>query len=326
LFEFTNPAGAFPHSARPLVASVAAHGVAFLLLLSLGISSGISISHPIQQHVTLIAPVDFPVRAKEMPVPPKRMMPPHEFRAPPQVTAHLEIPAQMIVAPAIEVSKPILPEIPRVPVTVAVIKTTGFNEVKPAALAAPKLVVKTSGFQNSESLATRPARGPVSTAGAFDSSPSAEATPVRKTTAVARSSGFSEESAGSSNAAPRGSIQSGTFGDTTVEKGAAANQRAAPGQTSTAAATITPVEILSKPKPAYTDEARRKNIEGEVLLEMQFSAAGEARVMRVVRGIGHGLDETAMAAARGIRFHPATRDGGAVDSAAIVHILFQLAN
>lgn len=89
---------------------------------------------------------------------------------------------------------------------------------------------------------------------------------------------------------------------------------------------LTPVEIVSKPKPRYTDEARSKKIEGEVLLEIQFSASGEARVLRLVRGLGYGLDENAVAAALGIRFHPATRNGGAVDSAAVVHILFQLAN
>jgi TonB family protein len=103
-----------------------------------------------------------------------------------------------------------------------------------------------------------------------------------------------------------------------VDKGAAVVKR-------TAAEAFTPVEILSKPRPAYTDEARSKKIEGEVLLAMQFSASGQARVERVMRGLGYGLDETAVTAALGIRFRPATRDGGAVDSAAIVHILFQLA-
>jgi TonB family protein len=86
------------------------------------------------------------------------------------------------------------------------------------------------------------------------------------------------------------------------------------------------VEILSKPTPAYTREARLKNIEGEVLLEMNFCATGEVRVLRLVRGLGAGLDETAVAAALGIRFRPATRDGGVVDSAVIVHIVFQLAH
>lgn len=58
---------------------------------------------------------------------------------------------------------------------------------------------------------------------------------------------------------------------------------------------------------------------------MQFDAEGDARMVRVVRGLGHGLDETAIAAARGIRFRPAERNGAPIDSAAIVHIVFQLA-
>jgi TonB family protein len=93
-----------------------------------------------------------------------------------------------------------------------------------------------------------------------------------------------------------------------------------------ASALLTPVEILSKPKPAYSEDARARKIEGEVLIEMQFGASGQARVLRIVRGLGHGLDENAAAAASGIRFRPATRDGAAVDSAAIVHIVFQIAN
>jgi hypothetical protein len=63
-----------------------------------------------------------------------------------------------------------------------------------------------------------------------------------------------------------------------------------------------------------------------VLLDVQFNISGDARVLRMVRGLGHGLDETAVAAAQGIRFRPATRDGAAVDSTALVHIVFQLAN
>jgi TonB family protein len=91
------------------------------------------------------------------------------------------------------------------------------------------------------------------------------------------------------------------------------------------APSLTPVEIVSKPRPAYTEEARRLQIEGEVLLEAMFGASGEARVIRVVRGLGYGLDENAAAAARAIRFHPAQRGGQPVDSSALVHIIFQLA-
>jgi TonB family protein len=87
-----------------------------------------------------------------------------------------------------------------------------------------------------------------------------------------------------------------------------------------------PVEIVSKPKPVYTDEARKLNLEGEVLLEVMFGADGKLHVNRVVRGLGHGLDEAAVSAANKIRFKPAQRNGSAVTSTAIVHVVFQLAS
>jgi TonB family protein len=92
-----------------------------------------------------------------------------------------------------------------------------------------------------------------------------------------------------------------------------------------AGAATTPVEITFKPNPVYTDEARNLKLEGEVLLEMSFAANGQLHVNRVVRGLGHGLDEAAIAAANKIRFKPAMRAGQPVDSTAVVHVVFQLA-
>jgi len=92
-----------------------------------------------------------------------------------------------------------------------------------------------------------------------------------------------------------------------------------------APAKIVPAEILSKPTPIYTDEARAKRIEGEVLLEVVFEANGKLRVVRIVRGLGHGLDDAAVHAAEQIRFKPALKDGQPSDSTAVVHIIFQLA-
>jgi TonB family protein len=114
-------------------------------------------------------------------------------------------------------------------------------------------------------------------------------------------------------------VASAGFGDTVVAAPTPAISQPA------ALPVLKPVEIVSKPRPAYTDEARHLQIEGEVLVEVVFSASGEARVVRVLRGLGHGLDESAIAAARDIRFHPAQRGGAAVDSSAVVHIVFQLA-
>ena len=90
-------------------------------------------------------------------------------------------------------------------------------------------------------------------------------------------------------------------------------------------ADIAPVQILSKPTPGYTAEARAARVEGEVLLEVVFTASGKLHVVRVVRSLGHGLDESAIRAAEQIRYKPATRSGSPVDSTATLHIVFQMA-
>ena len=87
----------------------------------------------------------------------------------------------------------------------------------------------------------------------------------------------------------------------------------------------TPVEIISKPNPVYTEEARQLRLQGEVLLEVTFGANGQLHVNRVVRGMGHGLDEAAMSAASKMRFKPAQHHNQPIDSTAIVHVVFQLA-
>ncbi len=91
------------------------------------------------------------------------------------------------------------------------------------------------------------------------------------------------------------------------------------------AANVLPAEILSKPTPVYTQEARNLRIEGEVLLEVVLEASGKLRVVRVVRGLGHGLDDNAVKAAEQIHFKPAVKDGQPTDSTVVVHIIFQMA-
>lgn len=86
----------------------------------------------------------------------------------------------------------------------------------------------------------------------------------------------------------------------------------------------TPVEVLWKPKPLYTEEARAKKLEGNVTLEVIFRSTGEVKVVRVVRGLGFGLDESARSAAERIRFRPGTKDGVPVDLKGLVLITFEL--
>lgn len=89
---------------------------------------------------------------------------------------------------------------------------------------------------------------------------------------------------------------------------------------------VEPVVILAKPRPVYTAEALKLNLEGEVLLEVVFPASGgEVQVNRVVKGLGHGLDEAAMRAAQQIKYKPAISNGHPVDFPAVVHIVFQTA-
>ena len=67
-------------------------------------------------------------------------------------------------------------------------------------------------------------------------------------------------------------------------------------------------------------------MQGEVLLSVVFKASGEINVVRVISGLGHGLDESAVRAAQQIRFKPAERAGQPVDLPATLHIVFQLAS
>jgi len=119
-------------------------------------------------------------------------------------------------------------------------------------------------------------------------------------------------------AGDHGSISTGGFGSEQVVRGTKLAQLDARPAT-------TPVEIISKPQPAYTDEAHNLKLEGEVLLEVMFGANGTLHVNLVVRGLGHGLDDAAIAAANKMHFRPALRMGQPVDSTAVVHVVFQIA-
>ena len=67
--------------------------------------------------------------------------------------------------------------------------------------------------------------------------------------------------------------------------------------------------VLSKPEPQYTEDARKNQISGTVVLKVVFASSGEVVQIRAVRTLPFGLTERAIAAARQIRFEPAKRDG-----------------
>src|SRR6266403_510208 len=67
--------------------------------------------------------------------------------------------------------------------------------------------------------------------------------------------------------------------------------------------------LISKPEPQYTEDARKNQIVGTVVLKVVFASSGQVTNIRTVQGLPNGLTERAIAAARQIKFVPATKDG-----------------
>jgi len=88
--------------------------------------------------------------------------------------------------------------------------------------------------------------------------------------------------------------------------------------------TFKPPRILSKPDPRYTEEARRNNVRGTVLLHIMCAETGEITQISVVRGLPYGLTERSIAAARLIRFEPAELNGKKVAYPMAVVYRFEL--
>lgn len=82
--------------------------------------------------------------------------------------------------------------------------------------------------------------------------------------------------------------------------------------------------IVSRPEPTYTDEARREQVAGTVVLRAQFGADGYVTNIRVVSGLEHGLTQKAIEAALAIRFFPAEKDGQPVSQYIQIEYNFNL--
>jgi TonB family protein len=243
------------------------------------------------------------------------------------------LPPEPPAAPKIEVAAkpqalpPIAPAVPR-----RLVHTDSFStgsSATPTIAQAPKNV-QTGGFGDPNGVPARPNNGkPVNIAqtGSFDlpSGPGygngtggAKGSP-----GVVASAGFGDGTAigdgsGSVNTT-RGTVRQSGFGDAETVNVASVQPK------QDLAPQMMPAEVTFKPNPVYTDEAKHLRIQGEVLLQVVFESSGRIRVLRVIRGLGHGLDEAAVRAAEQIRFKPALRDGQPADSTAVLHIVFQLA-
>lgn len=87
---------------------------------------------------------------------------------------------------------------------------------------------------------------------------------------------------------------------------------------------ITAPSILREVRPDYTDEGRRRGIEGDVVLEIVVRADGSVGSVKTLQGLGAGLDQRATEAVRQWRFNPARRYGTPVDVIVEVAVEFKL--
>jgi len=330
---------------RSVWMSVAVHSVLLtvLLLIPLIFTEAIKIKYD----TVLIAPPPLPLKPVLEATPYRLPTPkpePKPLVAPPPVKPIVVQPPKPPEPPKLAEVKP--PEVKPAPI---VKNTPRIAEAAPTP-AAPKLEVRTGDFSTASAPKPTTSLPPakvqtggfgdpngikgegkqakvanIASLGSFDLPAGAGAGNgtggARGAKGTVSSSGFGNATAtgNAPNNASNRVVQQGGFGDAEAAKSEGPKKRADTGPPQT------PAEILFKPKPEYTEEARKLKIEGEALVRVLFTAAGEVRVLEVVRGLGHGLDETALRAARQIKFKPAQRDGQPVDSTATVHIIYQLA-
>ena len=260
---------------------------------------------------------------------------PQALRVPTEVVQQKRTPVAEIQPPAVTLaakkelildSKPVIPK--------QLVKTNVFSNGSSATptMAAAPAKVQTGGFGDPNGVPAHETNGrpiTIAQAGSYDmpNGPGmgngTGGSQGRR--GVVASAGFGNGVATGDNSgrvsAPRGTVRQSGFGDTDVVAPNTAKTKAAEPVIKTI-----PAEITFKPRPVYTEEGRQLKVEGEVLLDVVFSAGGQIKIVKVVQGLGHGLDESAIRAAEKIQFKPALKDGRPADFEAVLHIVFQLAS
>ncbi len=87
---------------------------------------------------------------------------------------------------------------------------------------------------------------------------------------------------------------------------------------------IAPPRLLREVKADYTEEARQRNVEGEVVLEIVVRHDGSVGDVRVLKGLDSGLNQKAVEAVKQWRFSPARRLSQPVDVIVEVAVEFKL--
>jgi TonB family protein len=330
-------------SPASFITSIVVNGLVLILLLYIGSTAKKTLEQHRYQETLLIVP------AKQPPPPPKVKMPP-----PPPVEEQVKPPEVQFEAPKIKAPKP-EPKPDLKPIVAEVKLPAPMIKAKPAVILAPQpksaLAAAAMPAQDNR---VKPSTAPVHFGQTFGVTPNPNATRPATVAAIGNpyggmkgpsvaphgvvgSTGFGNGLKAGSNAGVVGKVASAGIPGAgraapsgNVGRVAAAGVPAAPTAVAATPRTVaaqgpTDLEILSKPQPQYTNEARQLKVQGEVILRVTFTASGRVLVQGVVHGLGHGLDEEARRVAQQIRFRPPTRNGQAVDLTTNITITFQLA-
>ncbi len=334
---------------QSFAASYAIQIVAMSLLVLATVMTPQIIEHHYGEHVELVAPPLFQPEPYKPPkvirITPKIIQPPKEELAkfapavpkivvPKDVVRKTEVAdvaAPKVPMPGPKFDSPVLDKMPGPKVVKAVVTNVFGSSATPTLPAnTPSAKVQTGGFGDPNGVAPNPnARDGklVMAAGGSFELPTGPGTGngtggARGAKGTIASAGFGNGIATGDGGGGRGYGGGGRVQTTAFTQQAPVAE--APKRRMEDVTPITPVSITSKPSPSYTDEARKLRVEGEVLVRVVFTANGEVRVVGVIRGLGHGLDESAIQAAQKVRFQPAQKNGQPVDSQATLHIVFQL--
>lgn len=87
---------------------------------------------------------------------------------------------------------------------------------------------------------------------------------------------------------------------------------------------VSPPRVMSQPDPDYSPEARKAKYQGTVVLQLMVDTTGKPKALQVVRPLGLGLDERAVAAVTKWRFAPAQKDGKPVAVLINIELSFHL--
>ena len=321
-----------------------------LTILAVAIYAGMTAKHVIEAHHYEQTELIFPTTP---PPPPLKMKtpapPPPKVETPKLPEVKLEAPK--IVRPKVEPKpdlKPIQME--------AKAALPQLKAAKPAIILAPQPKAALTAAAPAQTPQAKPSTAPVHLGETFGVTPNPNATrpatvaavgnpyggmqgPAVAPRGVVGSTGIGNGTRAGSNAgtvgkvasagipggtgtAPTGSYTGGKVGSAGIP---AMQTAVAATPTMTAVPRSTNLEVIFKPPVQYTSEARALHVQGDVVLRVTFTAAGQVLVQGVIHGLGHGLDEEARRVAQQIRFHPATQNGQAVDLTTNITITFQLA-